>query len=108
MKKILPLISLLFWLIGCGSIDDSMYPYPDSKGTTVTLAEYNQLKNGMSYDEVVSIIGGECTKESEVGDEDDELYTVTYGCNGSGDTGANVQLLFQGGELDTKAQFGLR
>lgn len=37
-------------------------------GSTITMDEYNQIKNGMSYDEVCDIIGGEGELVSEAGD----------------------------------------
>ena len=95
---------------GCSSsIDDITYPYPDSKDTMVTLEEFNQLENGMTEDEVWEIIGGKCTLTGETAIGDYEEYaTISYGCNGDGQTGANVILMFQGGELTTKTQAGLK
>lgn len=83
--------------------------YPDSKDVVVTLDEYNQLSTGMTESEVWNIIGGQCTK---TGTTDlgigSEYITVSYGCNGSGTIGANAILMFQGGELKTMSQFGLK
>ena len=112
MKKIcLGVFAALFimnTMTGCDS-SSLVYPYPDSKDTIVTLEEFNQLETGMTEDEVWNIIGGKCTLEGETAiDGLEEYKTVTYGCNGKGTTGANVQLMFQGGKLSTKAQAGLK
>ena len=109
MKKIcLGTFAALFIVVamtGC----DSYYAYPDSKDTIVTLEEFNQLETGMTEEEVWDIIGGECTLDAETSiDGLEEYKTVSYGCNGKGSTGANVQLIFQGGKLDTKVQVGLK
>lgn len=76
---------------------------------TISLEEYNQLKNGMTEDEVWDIIGGKCTN---TGNTDlgmgEEYVTITYGCNGYGKTGANAILIFQGGTLNSMSQAGLK
>jgi len=116
-KKIIILLLLCFsfFLTGCGDssiqeeLDNITYPYPDSKDVVVSLEEYNQLKNGMTEDEVWEIIGGKCTN---TGNTDlgmgEEYITTTYGCNGSGKTGANAILIFQGGTLNSMSQAGLK
>ena len=123
MKKILSLIVLLLFmclLTGCGNnldnnlddlneyLEDASYVYPDSKNVIVTLNEFNQLKSGMTPQEVWNIIGGQCTNtgttDMGIGEE---YITVSYGCNGNGSVGANVLLMFQGGKLTTFSQYGL-
>ena len=78
----------------------------------LTLSKYNQIENGMTYEEVVELIGCEGTQASEVGEKDSDLYTVAYTYMGKeqvkGDTGANANFMFQGGKLTTKAQLGLK
>lgn len=75
---------------------------------TITLDEFNKIRKGMTYSEVVGIIGGygEQVSESSSGD-----YTITmYMWHGDDydKTGANANILFTNGEVDTKAQFGLK
>jgi len=81
---------------------------PTNSEAKISKAEFDKLQNGMTYEQVVEIIGGECTLESESGDKGTELYTVMYGCDGEGDLGANVQLMFQGGKMESKTQLGLK
>ena len=116
MKKFfLRLFAILFIVImttGCDfdmEVDDLSYAYPDSKDTIVTLEEFNQLKTGMSENEVWNIIGGKCTLTGETSiDGLEEYKTISYGCNGKGKIGANVILMFQGGKLSTMSQAGLK
>lgn len=95
-------------MTGCDATD-AYYAYPDSKDVIVTLEEFNQIQSGMTEEEVWNIIGGKCTMTGETSiDGLEEYKTISYGCNGEGTTGANVQLMFQGGKLSTKAQAGLK
>ncbi|WP_346206778.1 DUF3862 domain-containing protein [Caldifermentibacillus hisashii] len=74
----------------------------------VTLDQFNQLQNGMTYEEVTQLLGGEGEILSETGDKGTEFYTVIYSYPGKGDLGANVTLTFQGDKLQNKSQFGLK
>lgn len=77
----------------------------------LTLAKFESISNGMTYDEVIAIIGSEGTIMSEVGVKGEAYYTVTYQYDGDkvkGDLGANAILLFQDGKLNTKSQIGLK
>lgn len=120
MKKMIFLVALMLvplMLTGCteelenleNELDEAQYVYPDSKDVIVTLDEYNQLKSGMTEQQVWDIIGGQCTN---TGTTDlgigDQYVTVSYGCNGNGSIGANVILMFQGGKLSTMSQTGLK
>lgn len=74
---------------------------------TVTLAEFNRIREGMSYKQVVDIIGfkGNVMSESTMMGirtvmyswENDELFSI-----------ANMNAMFQNGKLVSKAQFGLK
>jgi hypothetical protein len=73
----------------------------------ITLDEYNRIQSGMSYKDVVSIIGEYGT---ELGTADlglgSELVTtiyVWYGSNGI----ANASITFQGDKVTIKTQLGL-
>ena len=72
----------------------------------VTMANYLRLDTGMSYREVVEILGepGEEMSRSDLAD----ITTVMYGWTASRWTGANMNAMFQNDRLVTKAQFGLR
>jgi hypothetical protein len=71
--------------------------------TGVTKANFNRLSSGMTYAQVVQILGseGEILSESDVAD----INTVMYQWSGGG--WANMNAMFQNGKLVSKAQFGL-
>lgn len=75
---------------------------------TITLEEFKAIENGMSYEEVCEIIGGEGELLSEGGEPGSAYYTVMYQWKGEGSLGANANAMFQGGKLTNKAQFGLK
>ncbi len=89
----------------------SFATYNPSPGTdnnpTITKAEYDKIENGMTYEEVVGIIGGKGEALSEVGEKGTAFYTVVYMFNGEGMLGANANFTFQNGKLMMKAQAGL-
>lgn len=70
---------------------------------SATIAGFNRLQSGMSYDDVLAIVG-EPTEEmsrSTIGDNEAVMYRWS---NGWG----NMTALFQNGQLVTKAQVGLK
>lgn len=82
-----------------------------SKGAnpeTISLAEYNEIKEGMTYEEVVNIVGsyGEVLSDADLFD-DSEYRTIMYSWEGEGSLGANANIMVQGGKVISKAQFGL-
>ena len=81
---------------------------PEDNPDTITLDEFNQIRNGMEYQEVFDIIGGrgELLSDVDLG-FGDEYYTATYSWVGEGSLGANANVMFQGGKVVSKAQFGL-
>lgn len=70
----------------------------------VTLAQYEQIQDGMTYDEVVSIFGGKETSssESEVAGVKSEIMTW----NGN-TTFSAVTIGFTDGKVTSKSQTGL-
>lgn len=77
-----------------------------SNEKTMTKAEFEQIQNDMSYEEVVKIIGseGELQSESTVGDYTSKLYTW----KGEGGLGANANITFSNNKVQAKSQFGLK
>lgn len=72
----------------------------------ITMDEYNQIQTGMTYDEVVAIVGspGEVVSTSTVGG-----YTVTMvSWHGDAYSGANANVTFSNGDVTAKAQVGLK
>ncbi|WP_050182661.1 DUF3862 domain-containing protein [Domibacillus robiginosus] len=72
----------------------------------ITLEEFTEITNGMSYSEVQAIIGGEGELTSETGASDDPLRTITVTYYGE-PLGSNVILVFMADRLESKSQFGL-
>lgn len=72
----------------------------------ITIDEFNAIETGMTYNEVVKIVGsdGELTSQVDIGEYEfkTEIY-VWYGIV----PGANANVTFQGGKVVAKAQFGL-
>lgn len=66
--------------------------------------KFNQIQNGMTYDEVVAIIGedGTSISESELADIKTEIYEWQ-----SHDGWGNANITFQNGKVVNKAQFGV-
>lgn len=83
---------------------------PAERATTrnepeATMAEYQAIRPGMSYSEVVAIIGGpgEELSSSDIAG----ISTVMYQWEGNG-FAANMNAMFQDDRMVQKAQFGLR
>lgn len=70
----------------------------------VTLEQYNQIENGMTYDEVVSIFGGKETSSSESEVAGIKSQVMTWNGNG---TISVVSIGFTNGEVSSKSQTGL-
>lgn len=92
-------VTALLGLVGCGSASH-----------VVTLDEFNQISNGMSYSQVVSIVGAEGSLASS------NYMDGVPGVMGSIDTraymwrnndGSNMMCMFQNDRMMTKAQAGL-
>ncbi|QKY68731.1 DUF3862 domain-containing protein [Lentibacillus sp. CBA3610] len=75
--------------------------------STITGEEFEQISNGMTYEEVVEIIGSEGTVQSETGEEDSEFHTIIYSWDGADGWGSNAMLTFQDGQLQSKSQAGV-
>ena len=71
----------------------------------LSLSEFNQLKNGMTYDECVEIIGTEGKQQMEI--EVLDISTINYVWSGES-FGATATLTFQDNKLVSKSQFNLK
>lgn len=71
----------------------------------ITMSEFNQIENGMSYDDVKEIVGssGEVTAESGSG----EYHIMIITWYGNKTTGANANVTFTNDKVTAKAQVGL-
>lgn len=81
---------VLLFLSGCGSM-------------RVTKANYDKIHNGMSFNEVVQILGDdyEISSSSGLGGYNSSCYIW------EGFGGANITIIFLNGEVFSKAQAGL-
>jgi hypothetical protein len=79
---------------------------PPTNPPTMSLDEFNQIATGMSYDQVVQIVGGPGTQlaHTEIAGYVGDVYMW----DGEGGLGANSNVQFQNGRMIGKAQFGLR
>ncbi len=71
----------------------------------ITLDQYNSIETGMSYDEVVEILGGEGSllSDTEIAGSKSQIYMW----NGTS-LGANANITFSDGKVMAKAQSGLK
>jgi hypothetical protein len=84
-------------------------PAEEENDPGISKAEFDKIQAGMTYEEVVEIIGGEGELNSESGAKGDQYYTAMYTWNGESGFGANANATFQGNpaKLQNKSQFGL-
>ncbi|SDI19810.1 Beta-lactamase inhibitor (BLIP) [Alteribacillus persepolensis] len=73
----------------------------------LTEEKFEQIQSGMTYDEVVEIIGSEGELISETGEEGTEFHTEMYMWDATDSVLGNANFTFQGSELTSKAQAGL-
>lgn len=71
----------------------------------ITMEQYNAVQTGMSYDEVVAILGGEGSllSDTEIAGSKSQIYMW----NGNS-FGANANITFSDGKVISKAQVGLQ
>lgn len=78
---------------------------PKREGVGVTMANYNKLQTGMTYEQVVQILGEE---GKEMSSNDIAGYkNVMYMWKAGGFSVGNMNAMFQNGTLIQKAQFEL-
>lgn len=82
---------------------------PAAPQTTITLAKFNQIQQGMTYEQVVRILGaeGEVMSETSFGSGQYATHTIMYTWKAGGFM-ANMNAMFQNGALISKAQLGLK
>lgn len=115
MKKLLSIMLiflLVATLVACGgttniegTINNEGTPAEEKNSPKISKEEFDALETGMTYEEVVSIIGGEGELSSQVDVAGYE--TKMYMWEGEGSIGANANAMFQNNSLTSKAQFGL-
>src|ERR1044072_7834710 len=70
----------------------------------LTMEKFNQIKNGMTYDECVDIMGSEGNQIVSAGEGKYKVESYKW----EGDNFQYVMLSFMGGKLNSKAQNGLK
>lgn len=100
---IISLVTLGGCLAFCGSVAvqvDKEMNAPQK----ITLAKFNKIKSGMTYEEVVEILGEEGTvmSDSEMGGQTAVMYSW------SNKNGSNMNAMFQNGGLINRSQFGIK
>lgn len=74
-----------------------------NKDAGITLDKYNQVTEGMTYDEVKAILGeGQLTSQVKIMDIESLIYSWIN------KDGSNANFTFSGDKLDMKAQFNLK
>lgn len=74
-----------------------------SMNSGATLDKYNQINNGITYEQVKHILGeGELVSQTDIEGAKSEMYEwINVG-------GANMNITFQDGKVEAKAQSGLK
>ena len=72
----------------------------------VSAAQFAQLRVGMTYAEVIAVIG--CEGDVMVDQSAGRPPTMMYGWQGHGIPGANMNAMLQDDRLVMKTQFGIR
>lgn len=89
-------------------LGDTEYGSDNAEHNEITLDMYNKVDFGMTYAEVIDIIGWEGTVTSEIGEPGDIYYIIVVLYEGQGSLGANANFTFQDNILSAKTQFGLK
>lgn len=98
-----PIFSIILFLLVIGILNNITKTGEQTDYKLITLSEFNKIETGMSYFEVIDIIGSEGTvlSENEIGG----FRTVMYQFKGSGV--GNASVMIQNGKVTQKSQFGL-
>jgi len=73
---------------------------------SMSKAEFDKIKNGMTKDEVDQLVGGKGKLQDQSGDEDQK--TEVYKYKGEGTVGANARITFKNGKVKDKQQSELK
>lgn len=72
----------------------------------ISLEEYNQIETGMTYEEVVEIVGSKGTISSQTEANGISIIIITW--YGNGVAGSNANVTFTNNSVSGKAQVGLK
>lgn len=79
-------------------------PSSSSSSSGLTMDKYNQIKNGMSYQEVKDIIGKEGTETMSSGEGKYKVESYKW----EGDQYQFISVVFTGGKVQSKVQANLK
>lgn len=106
LKKRHPILGIIIMIFGLALIGAAIGGNSSDPANTVTKEEFDKIETGMTYREVVEIIGfdGELNSQVDIGAGDEyktEIYTW------ANKNGSNMNATFQGDKVVSKAQIGL-
>lgn len=78
----------------------------EEKAGVLTSEKFDQIESGMTYEEVVAIIGSEGQVLSETGDAGTDFHTIMYEWETDGFM-SSANIMFQGNKMANKAQIGV-
>lgn len=100
MKKTISiLIIIIIFITGCKSDKESEEKEINLGNVTINLEKYNKVEIGISYEELINIVGEGCTKTKE---DDSTIYV----CSGI-KAGTSAKFTFKGNKLISKNETGL-
>lgn len=76
------------------------------KSEYITLEEYNKIESGMTYEQVVEIVGSDGTVSSQVESNGYKIVIISW--YGNGVAGSNANVTFTNNAVSGKAQVGLK
>lgn len=86
-----------------GKVTTKAQAFLQSMNAKATMDKYNKINNGMTYDQVKGILGeGQLMSQTELLGTKSEIYTWINS------NGSNMNVTFQGGNVESKAQFELK
>ena len=108
LKGIMIFFGILLIVIGCSSLSNDLSSTNsddnDNASCYLTMEKFNKIENGMSYSDVVDIIGCDGTLSTESSYEDSSMKIYYwYAKNGV----ANGTFSFMNDSLTAKSQIGL-
>lgn len=98
MKNMIIAAALLFSACGSPNV------VPSDKGPGVTLSQFTEIKDGMTYAEVSALLGSPGVEQSS--NNIAGMKTIMYAWDGKSGLG-NMNAMFQNDKLIQKSQFGL-
>lgn len=100
MKKTISiLIIIVIFITGCKNNTETKEKELNLGNVTINLEKYNEVEIGISYKELIDIVGEGCTKKQE---EDSTIYV----CSGI-KAGTRAEFTFKDNKLNSKNQTGL-